>query len=88
MFGKSSTDITPVEGEPQSLPLKLTKQTRTVEQHAKISGVDPVHFAAARAYNQWAVGAEMSEEDFDAAIEKTLAEPHGYGVAVPNQEGR
>lgn len=49
-----------------------------VENHAKRADTDPVHFAAARAYHKWAMGQEMSAEDYDAAIEKVLSEGHGY----------
>lgn len=50
---------------------------QAVEHHAREAKTDPVHFAAARAYYRWALGQEMSREQYDAAVAHVLSEPHG-----------
>ena len=57
-----------------------TKSPATVEEHAKAAGTPAWLFAAARAYHRWAIGAELSAEEFQKAITTTLAEPYGYGI--------
>lgn len=51
--------------------------TNAVEVHARAKKTNPVHFAAARAYHRWAIGQEMTAEEYDAALEQVLNERHG-----------
>ncbi len=56
-------------------------ETKTVEQHAKEQKTADWLFAAAKAYHRWAIGAEMTLDEYKAALAKVLAEPYGYGGA-------
>jgi hypothetical protein len=55
----------------------VTLPPLAVEHHARDAKTDPVHFAATRAYYRWALGQEMSREEYDAAVARVLSEPHG-----------
>jgi hypothetical protein len=49
-----------------------------VENHARTLKTDPVHFAAAKAYHRWAIGQEMSAEEYAAAVSQAIGERNGY----------
>ena len=55
----------------------VTLPPLAVEHHARAAGTDPVHFAAARAFHRWALGQEMSREQYDAAVARVLSESFG-----------
>lgn len=51
---------------------------KTVEQHAKDCKMTPFYWAACKAFHKWAIGQEMPESEFKAAVERVLSEPYGY----------
>lgn len=51
---------------------------KTVEEHAMACGMKPFFWAACKAFHRWAIGQEMSESEFKAAVSRVLSEPYGY----------
>lgn len=64
----NSDDNTPVE------PIKAIKETglKPIEYWCASKKMDPAIMAAVKAVKHWGIGKEVSEADFDEAVDMTL----------------